>query len=103
LAGLVRPRNTREELTRATREKSQDQRARGFATIMVNMDTSLHNAHMKEEVRMKTRRRRRTRLTPRTRRTRNILRRSPMMKLTLDKSVTPMMRVHPRIVKTWQL
>jgi hypothetical protein len=56
---------------------------------------------MKEEVRIKTRRRsRRTRLTPRTRRTKNTLKRSHMVKLTLDKSRTPMMRVHPQIVKT---
>jgi hypothetical protein len=66
---------------------------------VVRTDTSLLNAPMREEKKMKTTRRRKTRHTPRTRKKRNTTR-SPMVKLILGKCGTQMMRAPTQIVKT---
>jgi hypothetical protein len=86
----------KEELSRETKEKSQGLEAKECAIIMARTCTSLLNATMRGGKKMKARRRRKTRHTPRTRR-------SPTVKLILDKSETQIMRTSTRIVKIWQL
>jgi hypothetical protein len=92
----------KEELSRETKEKSQGLEAKECAIIVVRMGTSLLNAPMREGKKMKTTTRRKTIHTPKTRKTRSTTRRSPMLKLILDKSGTQMMRALTQIVKIWQ-
>jgi hypothetical protein len=60
---------------------------------------SLPNAHMRERKKTMTRERS---LTKATRKTRNILRRSLMVKLILAKNETQVMRVPSQKVMKWQ-
>jgi hypothetical protein len=93
----------KEELSKETKEKNQGLEGKECATIVVRTGTSLPNAPMREGKKMKAIRRRKTRHTSRTRQTRSTTRRSPMVKLILDKSETQMMRVLTWIMKIWQL
>jgi hypothetical protein len=78
----------KENLTRKKGKRSQGQR--GCATITTKMSILLLNAHIKE---MKKIMKRERRLTKATRKIKNILRRSTMLKLMLDKNETQVMRV----------
>jgi hypothetical protein len=80
----------KEDLTREKGKRIKGQR--GCATIVVRMDTSLPNAHMR---RKKTMTRERS-LTKATRKIRNTLKRSLMVKLMLAKNGTQVMRVPSR-------
>jgi hypothetical protein len=71
----------KEDITWEKRKRSQDQR--GCATIMVRMDISLPNAHMRGRKKTMTRE---ISLIKFTRKIRNILRRSLMIKLILAKN-----------------
>jgi hypothetical protein len=76
---------------------------REHATIMVSMVTSLLIVPLSVGMRMM--KRRSTSPTRRRRTTREVTsptRRSPMVKLTLDKNGTPMMRAPTPIVTVWQ-
>jgi hypothetical protein len=81
------------------KEKSQGLEAKECAIIVARTSTSLLNAHMRERKKMKITIRRKTRHTLRTRKTKGTTRRSPMVKLILDKSGTQMMRAPTQIVQ----
>jgi hypothetical protein len=90
--------SSREEcLTREKGKRSQDQR--GCFTIAARICISLPNAHMRG--RKKTMIRERS-LTNVIRKTRNISRRSLMVKLMLTKNRTQVMRVSNQKTMTWQ-
>ncbi len=86
----------KEDLTREKGKRSQGQR--GCATIVARINILLPNAHMKR--RRKTMRKRS--LTKATRKTRNLQRRSLMVKLMLVKNGTQVMRVLSWKVMTCQ-
>jgi hypothetical protein len=77
-----------EDLTREKEKRSQGQR--GCATIVARIGISLRNEHMRGSKKTMTKKRS---LTKATRKTRNILRRSLMIKLILAKNGTQVMRV----------
>jgi hypothetical protein len=87
----------KEDLTREKGKRSQGQR--GCAIIVVTMDTSLPNAHMRGRKKTMTREKS---LTKVIRKARNILRRRLMIKLILAKNGTQVMRVLTRKVMKWQ-
>jgi hypothetical protein len=78
----------KEDLTREKGKRSHGQR--GYAIIAIRIGISLPNAHMRGKKKTMTRERS---LTKATRKKRNILRRSHMVKLMLDKNGTQVMRV----------
>jgi hypothetical protein len=87
----------KEGLIREKGKRSQCQK--GCATIAARMDISLPNAHKRGRKKTMTRERS---LTKATRKTRNILRRSFMVKLMLAKNGTQVMRVPNQKAMTWQ-
>jgi hypothetical protein len=90
--------SSREEgLTREKGKRSQGQR--GCATIVVRMGISLTNAHMRGRKKTMTREKS---LTKSTKKTKNILKRSLMVKLILAKNETQVMRVPNQKAMTWQ-
>jgi hypothetical protein len=92
----IRP-SRKEDLTREKGKKIQCQR--GCARIATRMYTSLPNAHMRGRKKTMTRERN---LTKATRKTRNILKRSLMVKLILAKNGTQVMRVPSQNLMKWQ-
>jgi hypothetical protein len=87
----------KEDLTREKGKRSQCQR--GCVTITVRIDTSLPNAHMRGRKKTMTREKS---LTKATRKTRNIVRRSFIVKLMLVKNGAQVIRVPSQKVMNWQ-
>jgi hypothetical protein len=88
----------KERFFKGTRKKSLDQRSRGLATIVVSIIILLLLVPMSIGKKMMTRRRRRRRATRKT----STTRRKRMMRHTLVRSGTPMMRALTLIVMMWQ-
>jgi hypothetical protein len=82
--------------SKGTRKTSSNQRPRLLATIVVSMVTILLIVPMSVGKKIITRRRRR-----RATRKSSITRRKPMVRHTLAKSGTPMMRAPTPIVMVW--
>jgi hypothetical protein len=87
----------KKDLTKEKGKRSQGQR--GCATIAARMSTSFPNTHMRGRKKTMTREKS---LTKAIRKTRNILRRSLMVKFILAKNGTQVMRVLSRKVMKWQ-